>query len=79
MFDKNRFLKRKMHNIPCAIILDILHLVSLFLPCSRTNIMIIAISISFFLSWLPLNTLNTLLGRRGGDEAKQTLAEKQEF
>ena len=27
----------------------------------RTNIMIVLVSISFFLSWLPLNTLNTML------------------
>ena len=27
----------------------------------RTNIMVISVSITFFLSWLPLNTLNFLL------------------
>ena len=27
----------------------------------RTNIMVISVSVTFFLSWLPLNTLNFLL------------------
>ena len=37
------------------------HFAMSFYRRRRTNIMIILISIFFFLSWLPLNVINTLL------------------